>query len=106
MLRAVFVGFVFSMIFGHAPVIFLSVLGVLLAYRAFFYAHVALLHVSLALRLTVDLGGAPELRRWGGLLNAAAILFFLANTAIATLLQCRRARTGGQMVFTEEKPPA
>ena len=97
-LHAIFVGFVFSMIFGHAPVIFPSVLGVPLAYRAFLYVHVALLHASLAARLAGDLGGWPGLRRWGGLLNAAAILLFLANTALATLLQRRADNAGGDVV--------
>ncbi len=105
-LHAVFVGFVFSMIFGHAPVIFPSVLGVPLAYRSFFYVHLALLHASLALRLVGDLAGLPDLRRWGGLLNAAAIGLFLASTALATLLQRRAARTAGPVVFTEADPPS
>ena len=101
MLHVVFVGFVFSMIFGHAPVIFPSVLGVPLAYRSFFYVHLALLHASLALRLAGDLAGLPDLRQWGGLLNAAAILLFLASTVAATLLQHRAARAGGPVVLTE-----
>ena len=105
-LHAVFVGFVFSMIFGHAPIIFPSALGVPLAYRTFFYGHLALLHTSLALRLAGDLAGWPAVRQWGGLLNAVAILLFLVSTAAAMLLQRRGARPGGKVMFTEEKPPA
>jgi len=91
-LHAVFVGFVFSMIFGHAPVIFPSVLGVSVPYRSFFHVHVALLHASLLLRVGGDLAYVAPLRRWGGWGNAAAILLFLGATAYS-------ARTG-----TEEDP--
>jgi hypothetical protein len=78
-LHAVFVGFVFAMIFGHAPIIFPSVLGLPIHYRPLFYGPLALLHLSLAVRLIGDSAGWIALRRWGGLINAAAILFFLAS---------------------------
>lgn len=78
-LHAVFVGFVFAMIFGHAPIIFPSVLGLPIHYRPVFYAPLALLHASLALRLAGDVAGSLPLRRWGGLLNAAAIVLFLVS---------------------------
>ncbi len=79
-LHAFFVGFVFSMIFGHAPIIFPAVLEVRPAFRPAFYAHVGLLQVGLAIRLAGDLGGLPEWRSTGGLLNALAIALFLTNT--------------------------
>ena len=79
-LHTVFVGFVFSMIFGHAPVIFPSILGVSIPYQPLFYGHVALLHGSLFLRMVGDLGGPVELRSWGAWGNAAAILLFLTAT--------------------------
>lgn len=82
-LHAVFVGFVFSMIFGHAPIILPSVSGTPLAYRSFFYVHLTLLHVSLVLRMVGDLGGSLHLRQCGGVLNAAAILLFLSSTIVA-----------------------
>ena len=90
-LHAVFVGFVFSMIFGHAPIIFPSVLGVPVAYRSGLYLPLALLHGSLALRLVGDLGGPVGLRRWGGLLSAAAVVLFLVATAVGTAAGVRRS---------------
>jgi hypothetical protein len=45
MLHAIFLGFAFSMIFGHAPIIVPSVLGVALPFRPVFYALLALLHL-------------------------------------------------------------
>ena len=82
-LHAVFVGFVFSMIFGHAPIILPAVLRVVLEYGAHFYAHLALLHASLVVRVAGDLAGWWEVRRWGALLNVAAILLFVASSARA-----------------------
>jgi len=79
-LHAFFLGFVFTMIFGHAPLIFPAVLGHPLSFRPSFYAHLALLHLSLVLRVAGDLLPWVSGRRWGGLLNVVAILVFLANT--------------------------
>lgn len=79
-LHAVFVGFVISMIFGHAPIIFPAILGVPISYRPAFYAHFILLHFSLIIRILGDLTNQFEVRRWGGLLNEIAILLFLGMT--------------------------
>lgn len=79
-LHAFFVGFVFSMIFGHAPVIFPAVLNFRPVYRPAFYLHVALLHAGLAIRLAGDLAENLPARQWGGALNAAAVGLFLVNT--------------------------
>jgi hypothetical protein len=81
LLHAVFLGFVFAMIFGHAPIIFPVVVGRAVTFRPAFYAHLLLLHLTLAARLLGDLTSSLALRRWGGLLNAATLVLFLANTA-------------------------
>ncbi len=83
--HAVFVGFVMSMIFGHAPIVFPALLGVRIVYRPRFYVHLVALHASLVLRVTGDMGAWPGLTRWGGLLNAGAIVVFLASTVHAVL---------------------
>ena len=83
--HALFVGFVFSMIFGHAPIIFPAVVAIPVRYRPAFYAHLALLHASLVLRVVGDLTWWLPGRRWGGMLNAAAIVVFFANTAYSAL---------------------
>ena len=81
MLHAVFIGFVISMVFAHAPVIFPAVLGVPLDYRPAFYLHVGVLHVSLILRVVGDLvESLGRWRVWGGALNAAALLLFMFNS--------------------------
>jgi hypothetical protein len=77
-LHALFLGFVFSMIFGHAPIIVPAVLRAGVAYRPAFYVPLGLLHASLVLRLVGDLAAWSPGRRWGGLLNAVAVLTFFA----------------------------
>lgn len=79
-LHTVFLGFVFSMIFGHAPIIFPSLLGVIMPFRPAFYSHLVLLHLSLLLRVAGDQTGSLAVRQWGGMLNVIALLLFLGNT--------------------------
>lgn len=85
-LHAIFLGFVISMVFGHAPVIIPAVLRVPLPYRPRFYAHLALLHVGLVVRVVGgDLLGQPELWRLGGVLNVIALLVFVGSSAAAVV---------------------
>jgi hypothetical protein len=78
--HAIFIGFVISMIFGHAPIIFPAILGVPVTFYRAFYGHLILLHLSLILRITGDLTNLVDVRKWGGLLNEVAILLFLGMT--------------------------
>jgi hypothetical protein len=88
MLHAVFLGFVISMVFAHAPVIFPAVLGVPLEYRPAFYLHVGVLHVSLILRVVGDLvDSLGRWRVWGGLFDAVALLLFMFNTGRSMALR-------------------
>jgi hypothetical protein len=82
-LHAVFLGFVFSMIFAHAPIIFPAVFGRPIAYTPAFYVPLVLLQGSLALRAAGDGFALPMGREWGGLLNGIAIVLFFAVTAAA-----------------------
>lgn len=79
-LHVVFVGFVISMIFGHAPIIFPAILGVPINFHRAFYIHLVLLHASLVLRVIADYANLHTLRMWGGLLNEVAILLFIGMT--------------------------
>ena len=81
MVHAIFLGFVFSMVFAHAPVIVPAVLGVPLPYRRRSTAPLALLHVGLVVRLAGDAAGNVTAWRWGGALNELAILGFVAVAA-------------------------
>ena len=93
MLHALFLGFVFSMIFGHAPIIFPAVLGWRVGFRRAFYAHLVLLHLTLALRIAGDLASWLPGRRWGGLVNVLALVLFFANTAYGALRPAGRVNT-------------
>ena len=84
-LHALFVGFVFSMIFGHAPIIVPAVLGVRVAYRPAFYLPLGLLHASLVLRVVGDCAPWLPGRRWGGLLNAVTVIAFFVTMAYSIL---------------------
>jgi hypothetical protein len=87
-LHALLLGFVFSMVFGHAPIVFPAVLRVVLPYRPMFYAPLLLLHASLALRLLGDASDSFALARWGALGSALALAAFIVVMASAV----RRSR--------------
>lgn len=90
MLHAALVGFVFSMIFGHAPIILPALTGRAITYHWRLYVPLVVLHLALILRISGDLALGLPLRQWGGLLNAVAILLFLGNQ----LLSLRMANRG------------
>ena len=79
--HAVLVGFVFSMIFGHAPVIVPAVLRRALPYTPWLYLPLALLHGSLAVRVAGGLAGEQAIRVAGSAGNAVAIALFVATAA-------------------------
>lgn len=83
LLHSIFLGFIISMIFGHAPIILPAVLGREMPFRNTFYAHLVLLHLSLLLRVGGDILNSPFVQEWGGMLNVIALLLFLATTARA-----------------------
>lgn len=82
-LHGLLLGFVFSMVFGHAPVIFPSVLRVRLVYHPSAYVALVLLHASVLLRVVGDALGAFELRSWGGLGSAVALAAFILGSALS-----------------------
>jgi hypothetical protein len=87
--HALALGFVFSMVFGHAPIIFPAVLRVAIPYHPVFYVPLVLLHGSLLLRIVGDAAGDFAWTRVGGLLNALALAAF-----IVTMLSAVLVRTG------------
>jgi hypothetical protein len=95
-LHAIALGFVFSMVFGHAPIIFPAVLRVAVPYHPLFYAPLALLHASLALRLAGDAAGQLEWLRAGALGNALALAAFILGTLTAAVRgRHTKPRSGG-----------
>jgi nitrite reductase (NO-forming) len=92
-LHALFLGFVMSMVFGHAPVILPAVLRISLPYRPVLYAPLALLHAAVAVRVAGDLAAADVVRTAGGLLAEIALLVF-AGCAATLVRLARRALMG------------
>jgi hypothetical protein len=81
MLHAVLVGFVFGMIFAHAPIILPAILNRAVPFRSVMYAPWLLLQIGLVLRIFGDVTNELTVRQWGGMLNVLAILLFFAMMA-------------------------
>ena len=92
-MHAIALGFVFAMVFGHAAIIFPAVLKVKIPYHPFFYVPLALLHLSLALRVFGGVADNLVLRQWGALANAATLAVFIA-TMIASVIRGARQPVG------------
>ncbi len=87
-LHALFLGFVFSMIFGHAPIILPAVLGVEIPFTRALYGPLALLHASLAARVAFDLLGYSEWRGPAAVANVVALASY-AGTVLSRKLRLR-----------------
>ena len=86
-LHALGLGFIVSMVMGHAPVILPAVARIKLRFTAWFYVPLVLLHASLMLRLGAGFA-SPELRSIGAVLNAVALALF-AVTVVASAFRSR-----------------
>lgn len=91
-LHALFLGFVMSMVIGHAPIIGPAVLGITLPLRPSAWVPLVLLHVSVAVRVGADLAGSSWLRGWAAHGNVTALLLFVAIAAV-TARRASRARS-------------
>lgn len=93
-LHALGLGFVMSMVMGHAPVILPAVAGVKLHFDARFYVPLAALHLSLLVRLGP---GAfdPTWTALGSGLNAAALALFVI-TVVSAAWAWRNRHGGAQ----------
>jgi hypothetical protein len=88
--HAVLLGFVFAMVFGHAPLIVPAIARTNVPYHRTFYVPLVLLHLSIAVRLAGDLAAIPALRTSGAALNAVAILVFVVST-LGAVVRGKRA---------------
>lgn len=95
--HAIFLGFVITMIMAHAPVILPAVLGVRIPYHRALYVPVALLQLSLLLRVVVgDAWGVTAGLQAGGIGAAVAGLGFGATVVVLSL----RARSSSGRAAT------
>ncbi|MFZ6013563.1 MAG: hypothetical protein ACOYXT_24695 [Bacteroidota bacterium] len=85
-----FLGFTFSMIFAHGPIILPGVLGVIVKpYHIIFYLFLSLLQASWLMRAFSDSSLNFYLRQISGLLSTVAILGYFASLAIVSINQLR-----------------
>ena len=92
-LHALFLGFVISMVLGHAPVIVPAVLRVPLPHRSWNYGPLLLLHAGLVVRLIGgDILGMPDGLLVGGVINVAAMLAFVGVSVASAIAELRRRR--------------
>lgn len=95
-MHAVLLGFVMSMVLGHAPIIFPAVLRLKIPYHPVFYLPLVLLHGSLLLRVGGDLAASAALRADGALLNAIALAAFVAVTAGSAIRGALQSRASSR----------
>ena len=89
--HAIFLGFVMSMIFAHAPIIITSVIRRRLPYRAALYLPVGLLHGGLAVRVLADCAEHNTAFQTGGVVTIVAVLAFIACGIVFTKQEARHA---------------
>jgi hypothetical protein len=82
--HAIAIGFILSMIFGHAPIILPAVTGLRVRYSAAAYAPLFLLHLSVLLRIAADLLERTDLRTISGPATIIALASYAATLIIAS----------------------
>ncbi len=86
-----FLGFVFSMIFAHGPIILPGVLGISAKpYHRILYLWLFLLHLSWIMRITSDILLDFELRKVSALITAFTIPAYFVTIATLTIISRRR----------------
>lgn len=80
-LHALVLGFVFSMVLGHAPIVFPAVARIRIPFHPLMYLPLVALHLSLAIRIGGVLAGSFTGLKYGALGNALALLLFVATLA-------------------------
>jgi hypothetical protein len=87
-LHAFFLGFVFSMIMGHASIVLPAVLQVELPFHRMAYAPFFVLQGSLITRIIADIFSDNRGHGWSGIVNAIALaLFIIQNMTTAVYAQ-------------------
>lgn len=82
-LHGVFVGYVLSMVFAHAPIILPAVARLRLPFHASLYVPLASLHASLLLRVLGDVLANAPMRTAGSVGNALSLALFAAAVLYA-----------------------
>ena len=90
-LHALLLGFVLSMVFGHAPIILPAVTTLQVQWHKGFYLPLALLHLSLAVRVVAGLTEWFAVRQYAAIANAVALTLFML--LVVASLRRKRLKT-------------
>ncbi|RAW02562.1 hypothetical protein [Pseudochryseolinea flava] len=91
--HAFFLGFVFSMIFAHGPMILPGIMGLYgTPFSKVLYVWLVILQSSWVLRVISDIYMAMEIRRVCGMLSAIAIVGYFVTMAILTFSSRQHAK--------------
>ena len=82
--HAIAIGFVLSMIFGHAPIILPAVIGLRVRYSPAAYGSLVFLHLSVLLRIAADLFERIEIRAISGPVTIIAFAAYAATLMITS----------------------
>jgi len=90
-----FLGFIFSMIFAHGPIILPGVLGLTVKpYHPLFYFPLVILYGSLFIRILADaMVLASDFQKISGWFSAGGILFYFTLLLISTVRALRHAKS-------------
>lgn len=89
-LHAVFIGYVLSMVFAHAPIILPAVARLDVPFTPALFLPLALLHLGLAVRVGADLGGSFALRQAGAIVSAVSLVVFAVTVVLSRVTRGRR----------------
>jgi hypothetical protein len=88
-----FIGFTFSMIFAHGPIILPGVLGISKTpFGRILYVWLFVLHASWIMRTFADVAIDLEIRKFSGLISAAAIVGYFATVAFLMISNRQHAK--------------
>lgn len=94
LVHAFFIGFVFSMIFAHGPIILPGVLGISVKpYHPVLYVWLVLLYASWVTRAVAGISLDLQLRKFTGIVSGVAILGYFISLAVITIRSQHRAKT-------------
>lgn len=85
-IHAITLGFIFSMVIGHAPIIFPAVMRIKIPYSPLFYLPLAVLNFGVLIRIIGGVSNKFSLLTTGAIINSIAIATFLL-VLVAQLLR-------------------
>jgi hypothetical protein len=83
-IHAVTIGFVLSVVFGHAPIIVPGITGLRIAFHVYAYAALAILEGSALLRLAGDFSESGNLRMMSGIVAIVALAGYAGVLVVAS----------------------